>query len=282
MTGIFSFTLYTRIVKIRNMCPEKSREINLTLDQVQSALLSFDQKVVEKKLGKHEVIEKYFELQARLAAFSQGEPNPAYSQDDSKILPVGVYRFTTGMQHVIPFAGIKRNDAVLDVGCGIGADAYFAAVASGPLGRVLGIDVCGYLIDRAKAWAADKGFRHVRFVHGPAEELPLSDRIIDAAVLNHSFHLMDHEQVIKELARVMKRMGRVIIADVFRQPDAPPKKGAFEQPSNWIHFAAGAKSFDEYREMAKKYGFHSSRFVRSSGADPSCGCMIIERMPTLA
>jgi ubiquinone/menaquinone biosynthesis C-methylase UbiE len=264
------------------MCPEKSREINLTLDQVQGALLSFDQKVQEKNLGKHEVIEKYFELQARLAAFSQGEPNTAYSQEDSKRLPVGVYRFTTGKQHIVPFAGIKRNDAVLDLGCGIGAEAYFAAEASGPLGRVLGIDVCGYLIDRAKVWATDKGFRHVRFVHGPAEELPLSDRIIDVAILNHSFHLMDHEPVIKELARVMKRMGRIIIAGVFKQPGVPPKKGAFEQPSNWIHFAAGAKSFDEYCETAMKYGFHSSRFVRSSGVDSSAGCMIIERMPTLA
>jgi len=264
------------------MCPEKSREINLSLDQIQQALLSFDQKVQEKNLGKHEVMEKYFELKARLAAFSQGEPNPAYGPDDTKKLPVGVHRYTTGKMHVVPFAGVRRNDAVLDLGCGIGADAYLAAEETGPLGRILGMDVCGFLIDRAKAWAVDKGFRHVRFIHGPAEELPLSDRIIDVAILNYSFHLMDQDQVLKELARVLKRMGRVMIADVFKQPDAPPRKGAFEQPSNWIHFAAGAKSYEEYREIAKKYGFHSSRFVRSSGAVPGAGCMIIERMPTLA
>ncbi|MHC4661327.1 MAG: class I SAM-dependent methyltransferase [Planctomycetota bacterium] len=262
------------------MSPEKSREIALTQDQVQEALITFDRRIREKGVDRKTAVAKYFELQARLAAFGEGESNHAYPMEDTKRLPIGVHRYTTGKQHVVPFADIKRNDAVLDLGCGIGADVYFAAEATGPLGRVLGVDICGFLIDRGQRWAADKGMRNVKFIHCPAEDLPLSDRIIDVAIVNHSFYLMDQERIIEQLARVVKRMGRVIIADVFPQTGNRSSISSFEkQASGWIHFAAGAKPFEVYPEIAKKYGFHSCRFVRSSGVDDSYGCMIIERMP---
>ena len=51
---------------------------------------------------------------------------------------------------LIDRAGIEAGESVIDVGCGSGAVSIAAAQKVGPAGMVLGIDVSGPMLERAR------------------------------------------------------------------------------------------------------------------------------------
>jgi SAM-dependent methyltransferase len=66
-------------------------------------------------------------------------------------------------------AAIQAGDQVLDVGCGNGATSL-AAARRAPEGRVVGVDISGPMVERARRRAADEGIANVEFVHGDAQD----------------------------------------------------------------------------------------------------------------
>ncbi len=68
-------------------------------------------------------------------------------------------------------AGIKPGDTVLDLGSGAGNDCFVARHATGPDGRVIGVDFTPGMIDKAKANAAKLGLQNVEFRQGDIEAL---------------------------------------------------------------------------------------------------------------
>jgi ubiquinone/menaquinone biosynthesis C-methylase UbiE len=94
---------------------------------------------------------------------------------------------------------------VLDVGCGTGR----VAVALAELGsRVWGVDSSEEMLAVGRARAG----RTVGLKRGRAEALPFKDGWFERAVLRLVVHLVDREQALPELARVLAPAGRVAIA----------------------------------------------------------------------
>lgn len=77
---------------------------------------------------------------------------------------------------LVETAGIRRGDHVLDIGCGTGATLIAAGEATGPEGRVTGIDPSQRMRIRARQAALDHGFRsgqvHVWAENADADHLP--------------------------------------------------------------------------------------------------------------
>jgi SAM-dependent methyltransferase len=71
------------------------------------------------------------------------------------------------MDALAPSAG----SSVLDVGCGAGTTTIELAGRVGPLGRVLGLDVSGPLLEIARRRAAVSGCDNVRFVQADAQNI---------------------------------------------------------------------------------------------------------------
>ncbi|MBI3543204.1 MAG: methyltransferase domain-containing protein, partial [Deltaproteobacteria bacterium] len=81
-----------------------------------------------------------------------------------------------------------RPDAtVLDLACGDGYLVPFILEHAGPRASVVGVDMSEGELAVARATRAREG---VRFVNGRAQELPLADASIDAAVCHMAFMLM--------------------------------------------------------------------------------------------
>lgn len=104
---------------------------------------------------------------------------------------------------------VKTGDQVLDVGCGNGR---FLAVLEDKDIECVGLDNCQPLLEIAQKNVKGKS----RFVKGDILDLPFNDGhfnvVVSMAVLHHIPSKELREQAIKELKRVLKSGGTLIIS----------------------------------------------------------------------
>jgi len=116
---------------------------------------------------------------------------------------------------LVELAGVKRGQAVLDVGCGTGSLAVAAAKVVGPAGSVVGIDPSPEMIGRAKSKARRLG--NVRFEMAPAQNLPFPDATFDVVTTSLVLHQLPPDALhvaIPEMVRVLKPGGRMLLVDI--------------------------------------------------------------------
>jgi SAM-dependent methyltransferase len=97
-----------------------------------------------------------------------------------------------------------------DLGCGTG---HVTEAIAPCVGQVIAVDESGPMLTAARKRLAS--FDNVELRSGHLEEIPIDDEALDAAVLFLVAHyISDPEPVTKELARVMKPGGRLVLVDL--------------------------------------------------------------------
>src|SRR6187551_2251898 len=71
-------------------------------------------------------------------------------------------------EHLRAAYGISPGDEVLDIGCGTGLTTREAARAAAP-GRVVGVDISGRMLERARQLTAAERLDNVRYERGDAQ-----------------------------------------------------------------------------------------------------------------
>jgi SAM-dependent methyltransferase len=105
--------------------------------------------------------------------------------------------------------GLKPGERVLDIGSGTGEHARLLAEAVGESGEAIGVDPN----EGMRAEAARRAPK-ARFVDGNAYDLPFPDGSVDAITCERLYqHLDDPDRATREIARVLRRGGRVVITD---------------------------------------------------------------------
>lgn len=109
-------------------------------------------------------------------------------------------------------AGVRADDAVLDVACGPGIVSCFFAKRAG---EVTGLDVVPAMLERARRTQAEQGVTNVAWKLGSATELPFAAETFDCVVTRFSFHhFLEPEVALGEMKRVCRPGGRIVVCDV--------------------------------------------------------------------
>lgn len=145
----------------------------------------------------------------------------------------------------IGFLAPAAGETVLDLGSGAGIDAFLAARRVGPTGHVIGVDMTPEMLDKARAGAARMGFSQVEFRSGRLEALPVEDASIDAVTSNCVINLVpDKPAVFREIARVLKPGGRLVVSDIVLERPLPAALAA--DLLGYVGCISGAEQRDSY------------------------------------
>jgi ubiquinone/menaquinone biosynthesis C-methylase UbiE len=110
---------------------------------------------------------------------------------------------------------LEPDERVLDVGSGVGFDAFIAAALVGDAGQVIGVDMTVEMLDKARTTTAALGLTNVEFRHGLVEQLPVEDGWADVVISNGVINLCaDKRSVIGEIWRVLRSGGVLQFADI--------------------------------------------------------------------
>lgn len=134
-------------------------------------------------------------------------------------------------RRLIRMAQVTPGDKALDLCCGTG-DVAFALGEQGA--GVLGVDFSGPMLMVAKQRQVKDGVKNVEFVRGDALRLPAEDSSVDVLTISYGLrNLSDFEGGLKEMLRVLKPGGRLLVLD-FGVPDNRLWRFGYFQYLKWF------------------------------------------------
>jgi ubiquinone/menaquinone biosynthesis C-methylase UbiE len=186
-------------------------------------------------------------IKAGLAALGASEPLDIETLAAADEFHIG------GRRATVPFMkqlNMTHESRVLDLGCGLGGPARFAAKTTGA--QVTGIDLTAEFVEAGRvltkmARLADQ----VDLIEGSILELPFADNSFDTAYMIHvGMNIADKDGLAREAARVLKPGGVFAIYDVMQVGDddlifpvpwaSDPSGSALAKPSAYREALKGA------------------------------------------
>lgn len=172
---------------------------------------------------------------------------------------------------------------ILDLCCGTG-DVVFHLLRTDPTLNVTGVDFCVPMLDGARARAPKEARGAARFLEGDVMALPFGDAQFDGATMGFSLrNVVDIDQVLREVLRVLKPGARFVNLDVSKAPNALWKRmfdlyfynvvplvggmvGGSKQAYTYLpNSLTNHPNADALRDRFAAAGFERSGFVRLMG-----------------
>jgi cyclopropane fatty-acyl-phospholipid synthase-like methyltransferase len=152
---------------------------------------------------------------------------------------------------MIDYTQLQAGQQLLDVGCGTGWPAIRLAQATG--GTVLGITVSQTQIQQANERACSAHMNdQVRFQYADAMQLPFEANSFDAAWAFESIvHMPDRSQVLREIARVLRPGGRLVLTDIIEATPMADEQRAFFLSSFMLN---SLTTLDTYPHLVQQAG----------------------------
>jgi len=128
----------------------------------------------------------------------------------------------------------RVGERMLEIGPGIGHHALPTARALGPGGRLDVLDLQPEMLEDLKRRATRAELDNIVAAEGDAERLPYAEAAFDGAYLITVLGEIPHpDAALRELARVVKHGGRIVVGELFLDPD-------YVSPSRMRALAASA------------------------------------------
>lgn len=190
-------------------------------------------------------------------------------------------------------AGLTSQDAVLDVGCGLGGPARTLAESFGC--TVTGIDLSPSFVEAATYLSERCGLAdRTRFEVGNALQLPFEDATFDCVFLQHvAMNIVERPALYAEIARVLKPKARLATYDlvatgrevIFPVPWARDASTSFllsaEQTGRALEDAGLSKVF--WRDdTAAALDWFSAQARNPAPPQPNIGLIVGPEFPSIA
>jgi SAM-dependent methyltransferase len=189
--------------------------------------------------------------------FETGRPlteRLGYPPADLDRIPAAAIDSFAGVGYFLDLAAITPGETVLDLGSGSGTDSFLAALATGPDGRVIGVDMTTAQLAKSRDLATKHGFSQTDFREGYIETPPVEDASVDCVVSNGVINLSpDKPAVFAAAARALRPGGRLALADIVTAEQLP--EGVTCDASLWAACIGGAMQRDGYRAAIEAAGF---------------------------
>ena len=112
------------------------------------------------------------------------------------------------------------GERLLEVGPGIGIHALPVASSVAPDGFVAVLDVQREMLQDVNRRAAKAGITNIYSAQADATKLPYPDQVFDGAYLIGVLgEIPDQDAALRELQRIVKPGGRLVIGEIFFDPD---------------------------------------------------------------
>lgn len=186
-------------------------------------------------------------------------------------------------KRAIAILGAPHGGTVLDLCCGTG-DVVFHLLRTDPTLHVTGADFCAPMLDGARARAVKEARGDATFVEADAMALPFEDDTFHGVTMGFSLrNVVDIDQVLREIRRVLRPGARFVNLDVSKAPNALWKKlfdvyfykmvpivgglvGGSKQAYTYLpNSLTHHPNADELRERFVRAGFQDAGFVRLMG-----------------
>ena len=186
-----------------------------------------------------------------------------YSSELLDKLPASISESFTGAGNPQPYIDIKPGEKILDLGCGAGLDLYLYAQATGPGGRVYGLDISEDMIAKTRRNMEILNVQNVDLLCASADSIPLPDGSVDLVAVNGIYNLSpDKNAVMREVVRVLRPGGRTIFAEIVLK--APLPKEIRKNINDWFRCIGGALPQDDFLEFLSVAGFSNPKVLLTS------------------
>ena len=118
---------------------------------------------------------------------------------------------------ILDLIELKSSYIVADLGCGNG---YFAVPISRKVKKVYGIDVQKEMLEFLEQKIRSQNIGNIELLLSKDNKIPLEDQSLDLLINVNTLHeFRDKNKIAKEMQRVIKSDGRVVIID-FKKEDS--------------------------------------------------------------
>lgn len=162
-----------------------------------------------------------------------------------------------GVRQVVP-----KGANVLDCAAGTGELSIAAAEKAG---RVFCTDMSLPMLERARKKSAKKGIKNISFGERDIFSLPDEDNTYDISIAGNVLHLLEEpEKAVRELCRVTKHGGRIIVPTFMAKNSSPLIK---------IYTLLGYRAFasytiESYKRMLNNCGCGRVKVTKINGIMP--------------
>lgn len=219
----------------------------MTTATVDRAVLETKVKSMYSDVAAHPHGEFHFEM-GRLMAERLGYPSA-----DLDRVPADAIDSFAGVGHFFHLANLLPGEHVVDLGSGSGMDSFIAALKVGASGTVVGVDMTDAQLAKATRLAQANDAQTVTFRKAYIEETGLAAESFDCVISNGVINLAaDKSRVFQEAVRLLKRGGRLAIADIVTELPLP--ENVVCNADLWAACIGGAAQYQDYRAAIEAAG----------------------------